>query len=324
MLNKAELKQKRVQLKSLPYKVTIDPGNFCNLRCPGCHTGIKHPEMIDPSFLAMNDFKTIFAQVEKQALSVALYNWGEPFLNKNLFEMIAHAEAHQVGSTIHSNFNHFNEKLAENAVKSGLTHIYLSIDGATDETYRKYRVKGNLNKVLENLKIMLETRKRLNSKYPIITWKYLVFEHNKHELEQARKMAADMGVDEFEVFTGSPHLCDIYAFADDIRQAPATLREVPDLCGSLWSSMYVNSDGTLFPCSLSFRKSEAFGNLLQKDLREVWNNANYQGARAMFGDTPYAKEVPLPCRGCSHYLKECGFVGSYVQPKNEIVPELQD
>lgn len=310
--NRIERAEKKTILSSKPYHVTIDPGNFCNLRCPGCHTGIKHPEMTDPCFLKFEDFKVIFSQVEKYALSVALYNWGEPFLNKQLFDMIAHADAHKVGSTIHSNFNHFNEALAENAVKSGLTHIYLSIDGASNEAYSKYRVKGNLEHVLENLKIMLETKKRLNSKYPILTWKYLVFEHNKHELEQARQLATAMGVDEFEVFTGSPHLCDIYSFADDYRREPHLLHEVPDLCNSLWSSVYVNSDGSLFPCSLSFRKAESFGNLLHEFLPEVWNNQKYQASRGMFTIGRYEHEIPLPCRGCSHYLKECGFAGSYI------------
>lgn len=312
LLNHYEARQKRTYLKSKPYHVTIDPGNFCNLRCPGCHTGIKHPEMIEPCFLTLENFKTIFSQVKDHALSVALYNWGEPFLNKKLFDMVAFAEENKVGTTIHSNFNHFTEKQAEDAIKSGLTHIYLSIDGATDENYKKYRVRGNLVRVLENLKIMLETRRRMNSRFPLITWKFLVFEHNKHEVEMARNMAMEYGVDDFEIFTGSPHLCDIYSFADDYRNAPHLLKEVPDVCKSLWNSIYVNSDGTLFPCSLSFRQKEAFGNLLQDRLEDVWNNKNYVASRAMFGADPYAKEVPLPCRGCRHYLKECGWVGSYV------------
>lgn len=310
-LNQYEMRMKKTVLSSLPCHITIDPGNFCNLRCPGCHTGIKHPQMMTPSFLKAQDYKVIFDQVRDHAFSVALYNWGEPFLNKQLFDIIGYTTESGVGSTIHSNFNLFSEKMAEHCVHSGLTHIYLSIDGATQESYEKYRVKGKLDQVLENLKMMVETKKRLKSRYPIITWKFLVFEHNKHEAEQARRMAKELGADEFEVFHGSPQLCDIYTFADDYRREPHRLQEVPDHCSSLWSSIYVNSDGTLFPCSLSFRENESFGNLLHEDLKTVWNNPKYVHSRAMFGNDPFSKDIPLPCRGCRHYLKHCGFLEAY-------------
>ena len=312
LLNQFERKQRKSVVRSFPYHVTIDPGNFCNLRCPGCHTGVKHPEMIDPAFLKLDTFKTVFNELKPYALSVSLYNWGEPFLNKQLFDIIDHAESGRVGSTIHSNFNLFNEKIAENAVKSGLTHIYMSIDGATQETYEKYRVKGNISQVLENVKLMLDTRKRLKSKFPLITWKYLVFEHNRHEVEMARKMASDLGVDAFEVFNGSPHLCDIYAYADEYRNEPVMLKELKSPCLSLWSSIYVNSDGSVLPCSLSFRQSEVFGNLVNESLEAIWNNDKYQNSRLMFSGNNMNKSVPLPCAGCKYYLKNCGFVNSYI------------
>ena len=306
LLNRYELSKRKTTLKSRPFKITIDPGNFCNLRCPGCHTGIKHPEMITPSFLGLSDYQTIFNQFRSHALSVALYNWGEPFLNKQIFDMIAYTSENRVGSTIHSNFNLFNERMAEDAVKSGLTHIYLSIDGSTQEAYARYRVKGELDKVLKNLEILLETKKRMGSKYPLVTWKFLQFDHNIHETEMAADRAKAMGVDAFESFKAYPKLMDIYEEAADYRKDPSKFDLNGKVCSGLWSGIYVNSDGSVLPCSLAYRENESFGNLLHESLDAVWNNAKYRGARQMFSADFDASEVPLPCKACKYFVnRQC-------------------
>ncbi len=302
MHNRMEYRKKRIELKSRPYKITIDPGNFCNLRCPGCHTGIRHPEMIRPSFLKFTDYKVILGQVKDHALSVALYNWGEPFLNKEIFDIIHHTSENRLGTTIHSNFNRFTESMAVNAVKSGLTHIYLSIDGATQAAYEKYRVRGNIENVLDNVKTMLETRRRMNSKYPLITWKFLVFDHNKHEVDKAAQMARDIGVDAFEVFTAHPKLMDIYDEAENYRKDPVLLQNLQGHCKSLWASLYVNPDGSVLPCSLSYRDNERFGNLIHEDLDTIWNNTSFTNARKMFTSDIPPSEIPLPCRHCKYSL----------------------
>jgi radical SAM protein with 4Fe4S-binding SPASM domain len=304
-LNKFELYQKKSNLKSKPFKITIDPGNFCNLRCPGCHTGIKHTEMITPSFISTENYKIIFDQISDYALSVALYNWGEPFLNKNIFDIISYTSSKSVGSTIHTNFNYFTESMAIDAVKSGLTHVYLSIDGSTQENYVKYRVKGSLDKVLKNLKILLDTKKRLNSKYPLVTWKFLSFAHNKHEINDAKILSEKMGVDAFETFVGLPKLMDIYDEAELYKNDPSSFNL--GTCNSLWSSLYVNADGSIMPCSLAYRPNEVFGNLLYDDFDSVWNNMQFTGARSIFTKECDQLKVPKPCNSCKFFInKQCG------------------
>lgn len=125
-----------------------------------------------------DNFVIMFDKVKDYTLSIALYNWGEPFLNKEIFKMIEYAGKNRVGTTLHSNFNHFNPEMAEQLVRSGLTHLYLSIDGAGNSTYTEYRVKGNLEKVLKNLELLVKAKEKAKSQLPFITWKYLVFPHN--------------------------------------------------------------------------------------------------------------------------------------------------
>ena len=84
-------------------------------------------------------------------------------------------------------------------ITSRLEFLILSIDGISQDTYVKYRVLGNVNKVLGNVEKLIRRRKELGSKTPFIEWQFIVFDHNAHELEAAREMAEQMGVDRFRV-----------------------------------------------------------------------------------------------------------------------------
>jgi radical SAM protein with 4Fe4S-binding SPASM domain len=253
--------------------------------------------------MKFDDFKTMFDPVKDYALSIALYNWGEPFLNKRLFDIIAYATEKKVGTTLHSNFNHFNEAMAEEVIRSGLTHLYLSIDGATQDVYSTYRVKGDISNVKEHICMMVDRKKKANSKLPFITWKYLKFPHNAHQVEAARKMAGKLEVTNFEVFDANPKVRDIYDQAEEYLQHPAKFNSLKDPCQSLWASVYIGPDGTVFPCSLAFRETESFGNLMKSDFMSVWNNGTYQSARSLFGKSPVLEGIPYPCRGCKYFLK---------------------
>lgn len=166
ILNGIEKKQKKVYLRSLPVNVTIEPCNICNLSCPGCVTGVRYPGSIEPGMLSFEQFKFVFDQIKDYVFSVSLYKWGEPFLNKDIFLMIRYASSNRCGTTVHTNFNIFDESMAGQAISSKLTHIYLSVDAATQKTYEKYRRGGNLGTVFKNIETMVSKRKKEKSRFP--------------------------------------------------------------------------------------------------------------------------------------------------------------
>ncbi len=149
---------------------------------------------------------------------------------------------------------------------------------------------------------MIETKKRLKSRFPILTWKYLVFEHNKHEIQAASQKAQSMGVDSFETFKAYEKLSDIYELAEEYKNQNTKIDLKKEICKSLWSSIYVNSDGSVLPCSLSYRDNEVFGNLLRSDLSDIWNNSSYSESRKMFTGDFNPDAVPLPCKGCKYFI----------------------
>lgn len=82
-----EFKFQKINLKSLPYEYFIDIGNICNLKCPLCPTGTNSKKR-NKKIMSFDVYKKIFNKIKKYAFLVKLYNWGEPFLNKDLFKII--------------------------------------------------------------------------------------------------------------------------------------------------------------------------------------------------------------------------------------------
>src|SRR5262249_15584389 len=89
----------------------------------------------------------------------------------------------------------------EGIVTSGLDRAILSIDGTTQDVYEKYRRKGDLGLVFENVKKLVVAKKKLGSLTPNLVWQFLTFEHNAHQVRDAIRMAYELGVDEIIVQT---------------------------------------------------------------------------------------------------------------------------
>jgi len=187
----------QAKVTTFPTYLTIDPFSACNLRCPLCATG-NGSNTLKKGLLQVDMFRHIVDEMGTYLYNIDLFNWGEPLLNKDIYEMIAYAHKRHILTSISSNFHFFDEAAAAKMVNSGLDYLILSIDGATQETYEKYRVGGDLEVVLNNVRTLVETRKRLGKKTPYIFWQFLVFRHNEHEIEQARDLALGLGVDEFK------------------------------------------------------------------------------------------------------------------------------
>jgi len=191
------------RLASRPFQLMLDPVNNCHLSCPGClHTS-------NPAFartfdwpggrISLDAYRQFLADYGPTAWGVVLYNWGEPLLHKDLPALLREAKRYLLHTFISTNLSvRFD---AEALVRSGLNFLFLSIDGATQEGYSRFRRGGDLALVLDNVKALVAAKRRLGSPVPFIFWRFLTFEHNLHEVETARRLAEELGVDQFSVTT---------------------------------------------------------------------------------------------------------------------------
>ena len=91
----------------------------------------------------------------------------------------------------------FNEAQARRLVHSGIDEVTFSIDGATQESYVKYRQRGRFDVAIANLRAMADEKRRSGREAPFLNWRYILFIWNDsdEEMDIARRLAADIGVD---------------------------------------------------------------------------------------------------------------------------------
>ena len=188
-------------LASRPFQLMLDPVNNCHLSCPGClHTSNpRHAESFDwpGGLLPMPTYERFLAEQGPTGWGMVLYNWGEPLLNKRTPEMIRLAKRQLLHVCLSTNFSVRFDVPA--LVASGLNFLFLSLDGATQTTYERFRRGGDLELCLDNLRRLLEERRRQGTGLPFVLWRYLTFEHNLHEVEEGMRLARELGVDQFSV-----------------------------------------------------------------------------------------------------------------------------
>lgn len=190
----------------MPSEYTIETGNVCNLRCPGCPTG-RRDKGLGPGLLTYDNFQVIFEKIVPYAVQVRLYNWGEPFLNKDILPMISLCSQHHVATHIDTNLTvrELAAGAAEEIVGSGLSRLFASIDGASQKSYERYRVGGDFQQAISNIRHLQGAKQRLGSATPVIAWKFLVNAFNEHEMDRAQQMAGDLGV---PIFFDLMHVSD--------------------------------------------------------------------------------------------------------------------
>ena len=77
-----------------------------------------------------------------------------------------------------------------------MDRLIISIDGTTQDVYQQYRVGGHLDKVLDGARNVVKWKKELKSKTPFIIFQFLVVKPNEHQIDEVKKIAKDIGVDD--------------------------------------------------------------------------------------------------------------------------------
>jgi organic radical activating enzyme len=284
---------KRIVLRSRPSKLIIEPTNVCNLGCPACFTGDGQTGRVRSS-ISMELYERLLDELGAYLFRIDFSNWGEPLLNKNLETMIASATKRGISTLISTNFSFpFDDARAERIVAAGLTILGVSLDGARQETYEQYRVRGKIETVLENCRKINAAKRRLGSRTPIMGWEFHVFEHNTDDVEQARAMAREL---EMEIAVEKGWV--VGEEWDTAGKWSFSMKPFPMPCVYLWQYGVVNNDGGVSPCCGTFYREDDVGRLSVKPgdggaatFREVWNGERFQAARRLYHSRSGPAEV---------------------------------
>jgi len=275
-----------------PVNAIIELTNLCDLKCPVCETGagiLKRKK----GMMSLIDYKTVIDRIAPFTNTVLLYYMGEPFLNKDIYEIISYTKARKIFVKICTNGHNIDPV---KVIDSGLDEIQFQIGGVSQGTHSVYRVNGGLSKTLENIKALAaEKRKRIKEGRPVNTKIYLGFiimKHNEQELNDFFKLAGELGVDGARV--EAPCVRNIeqgkaflprrkeYQLYDMDAFTRGVLKHKDyrvNHCRWMYYSVTVTWEGDVIPCCRDVDAGYVMGNLLRDDISLIWNNRKFREFR---------------------------------------------
>jgi MoaA/NifB/PqqE/SkfB family radical SAM enzyme len=210
-----------------PEVLFIESYAGCNLACPGCNR-----EAIEGSreslAMGLDTFRRIIDGLSPTLKYMEFHLGGENYMHKDAHEMVKYARDHNPQCFILSSTNgHFfhTEERCQKVLDSGIDALIFSVDGATQQSYERYRVNGKFDRVVDAMRRLVKMRNEQGRGRPMIIWRYILFEWNdsQEEMNLARAMAKEIGVDHLawhlnavsimssskRYHVGSPHLLEI-------------------------------------------------------------------------------------------------------------------
>ena len=198
----------------------------------------------------------------RQALSfhtaIQLFFQGEPYINKQLPEMIKYAQANKMYVSISTNGHFINEETVYDVLKNAPDKLIYSVDGLDEKSYQNYRVGGTFKQADEGLRTIIARKKELRLKKPFVEFQFIVMKQNEHLIEDVKKYGKEVGVDKVVFKT-----MQISTYENAIKFLPSNKkysryivenisfkinREVKNHCFALWRTSVITWDGKVVPC----------------------------------------------------------------------------
>jgi MoaA/NifB/PqqE/SkfB family radical SAM enzyme len=296
-----------------PTRIQLDASAHCQLACCSCPTASGEvKKTLGAGHLNVADLERLLRKAPF-ITDIELANYGEMFLNPNLIDILQYC--FENGIVTHAdtgtNMNLVPGPVLEAIVKYRVRSITCSLDGACQSTYEKYRKKGNFDRVIQHIHKINNYKRIYQTGFPQLTWQFIVFGHNEHEIPLAQAKASELGMrfytklswdDEFSpiknqelvrIETGSK-----YTSRTEYKNGTG-MDYCRRLCYQMWHAPVLNWDGRMLGCCRNFWGTYE-KNAFQDGLLESMNSEMMDYARSMLtGKTDPRSDIP--CSTCDVY-----------------------
>lgn len=250
--------------------VHLEPTTNCNAACPQC---LRTRTTFAEGELSLNDIKVIFTsdvllQLEKIYMCG---NYGDPAAAKETLEMFEYFKSINSNITIGMNSNgglrstYWWRRLAE-IMSGSKDYVVFSIDGLSD-TNHIYRQNVRWSKLMNNVQAFINNGGNAH-------WDMLVFDHNKHQIQDIRNFAKELGFKWFRAkvsrrFKRFP----VEGLSKPLNFIENKIETGKIKCNALIeNSMYIDAHGRFIPCC--WQAEGNYQNNIKQwfyDLSESWN-----------------------------------------------------
>ena len=293
----------------MPISYSIEPTNHCNLKCPECPSGLG--ALTRPiGLLSPEDFRNWIDQIKDTGFFVQLFFQGEPYINKNIAQMIRYAQEQNIYVSISTNGHFINEKNVDHILENAPDKLIYSVDGLNEETYQKYRVGGTFKQADSGLRLLIKKKKELKKKKPYIEFQFIVMRQNENQLKDVKKYCKSVGVDKLVFKT-----MQISSYENAIEFLPKNPKfrryklndgqfsiksNLKNHCFALWRTSVITWDGKVVPCCFDKDAAYSLGVLNGSKFSDIWVSDAYNKFRSLVLTDRVKNSI---CTNCTEGLK---------------------
>ena len=201
-----EAQENSLTVKRSPHslrRVYVEITNKCNLNCSTCIRNVW-----DECFGNMRDttFRRVLAGIRdfSPVPEVFFGGWGEPLVHPRVVDWVRCTKESGARTLLITNGILLDEKMARGLIEAGLDVLWVSIDGATPETYADVRLGEYLPTIIENLERLREMKSRRFgtspwSGHPKLAVAFVAMKRNIRDLPQVLELGRRLGAVEFSI-----------------------------------------------------------------------------------------------------------------------------
>lgn len=203
-------------------KIYIEPTVACNLDCITCFRNAWDQPI---GKMTEETFENIFQSLKKMDPIPDVYfgGIGEPLFHPKTIEWIRRIKQ-ELGVKVEliTNGTTLTERKTRELIDAGLDILWVSLDGASPETYADVRLGAELPIILENLRRLFKMRKGGHFPQPEIGVAFVAMKRNINDLPKIIKMGHSFGARYFSVSNVQPTTEDL----QDDRLYKRTIRNI--------------------------------------------------------------------------------------------------
>jgi MoaA/NifB/PqqE/SkfB family radical SAM enzyme len=320
------------------YWLNFELTNICNIPCYYC----SNKFLKNKGSMTLEIFKNVLnslTQFDLLSKEIIFCGYGEPFLNKHIYDMMDYVADLGLPLTIQTNGKW---QLPVDRKKSlyKVKRLSITIDGVTNKVYNLSRPNTNVDLIFENLKNIIELRKNDHQKSPILTAKMNVFRFNAHEIHDFVRKCVDLGIDQINLSKGiGPNnvmiqISDENEFKQysgiDLNIDPELLKNIKEpqkesgkkniknklklsrlikkspenlfLELNCFDTSTIKWDGNLSPCCWDFNSRIPLGKLDENKLEKILSNDNLQKIGSDILKSRRFIYSDFPCHSCVRFI----------------------
>ncbi len=271
-----------------PLQLDFELNNSCNfsyISCPWSETR-KNNKIL---YFSFDLYKKILDDAVVNGLKAIRLNYiNEPLIRKDIIKFIKYAKKNGI-LDIYLSTNGFllSKEMSKNLITSGLTRLQVSVDAYTAETYNKIRFDGNFEKILQNINIFLETRRKMDLNVPTLRVNFVRSSINLHELNDFISYWTDKSDS-----IGIQDIVDVMG----IEKIENKNKIQNFKCSQPFQHLTIRYDGTVQPCCSLFGTGIPIANIKTETIKEIWNGTRMKFYRNIHKTGQYFKDSI--CKKC--------------------------